>query len=307
MSDFRRFAFPMFLLGSAILSAGPLFVRLADVGPVQSAFWRLALGAPFLFALVRLTEGRLPRPGESSNARWLVFAGLFFAADLASWHFGIGRTTLANSTLLANSTAFLFPIWGYAVARRWPARQAALALVLAAAGILTLTSQSASLSTTNLTGDLLCLLAAVFYTGYLVVMDKARGGMSALSALAYATTAGAIALFPAAVLSNGPFWPEDWRPLLILALSSQVAGQGLIIFALPHLRPISSGLGLLIQPAFAATLGFLWFNEVLSAVDAGGMALIFVAILLVRRQSSERPAIETRVPPSLGGAQAPDR
>jgi drug/metabolite transporter (DMT)-like permease len=301
-----RFAFPLFLLGSVILSAGPLLVRLADVGPVQSAFWRLAIGAPFLFLIVRATEGRFPSPLPRKAAPWLLLAGFFFAADLASWHLGIARTTLANSTLLANSTAFLFPIWGYAVARRWPAPLAALALLLAAAGIAVLAGQSASVSTTNLAGDLLCLLAAIFYTFYLVVMTRARADLSALSALVSATMTGALFLLPVAWFSEGSFWPQNWTPLLILALSSQVAGQGLIIYALPHLPPIASGIGLLVQPLFSALLGFLWFGELLTGIDMTGMAMIFTAIFIVRRPSASQPAVEKRVPPSLGGAQAPE-
>lgn len=301
-----RFAFPLFLLGSIILSAGPLFVRFADVGPVQSAFWRLAIGAPLLMLLVRAVEGRISRPPSGWGSVWLLLGGLFFAADLASWHLGITRTTLANSTLLGNAAAFLFPIWGYLVVRRWPTPLAALALGLAAIGIVTLSAQSASVSPTNLKGDLFCLLAAIFYTGYLIVMSKARAGSSALSTLSYATLAGAVFLLPVALLDGSTFWPLDWTPLLILALSSQVAGQGLVIYALPHLTPIASGVGLLVQPLFSGLLGFLWFAEILTMIDLTGMAFIFAAILLVRRPSTATPPVEKRVPPTLGGAQAPD-
>lgn len=301
-----RLAFPLFLLGSAVLSAGPLLVRLADVGAPQSAFWRLAIGAPLLFLLVRAVEGRGAHLRPGTHAGWLALAGLFFAADLAAWHYGIALTTLANSTLLANSTAFLFPVWGYLVIRRWPTRRAALALSLAAAGIAVLVGRSASLSPTNLSGDLLCLLAAIFYTGYLVVMERTRRGTTALAALAWATLAGAAILLPVALLAPGAFWPEDWRPLVILALSSQLLGQGLIIYALPHLPPIASGIGLLIQPVFSASLGYSWYGETLAPPDMAGMALIFVAILLVRSRGATAQAVETRTPPLLGGTRAPD-
>lgn len=304
MTAAPRFAFPLFLLGSAILSAGPLFVRLADVGPVQSAFWRLAIAAPFLLLMARIAAGGPVRFLPRKGAHWLVLGGLFFASDLASWHFGIERTTLANSTLLGNSTAFLFPLWGFLVLRQWPTRMAAFALALAAVGVLALTGESASVSAANLRGDLFCLLAALFYTGYLIAMDKARAGMTALSALGAATAAGALFLLPPALVAEGAFWPRDWTPLLLLALSSQVAGQGLVIYALPHLPPIASGIGLLVQPMLAAALGFAWFGEILAPLDIAGMTMIFAAILLVRRPGAASP-VERRTPPSLGGARTP--
>ncbi len=278
----RRFAFPLFLAGSAILSAGPLLVRLADVGAVQSAFWRLALALPALLLIARAMRpqgGSDARPGDW---RWLAAAGFFFAADLACWHLGIKRTTLANSALFANSTSFIYPIWGFAVARTLPSRRAGAALALAIAGIMLLMGMSAQLSARHLAGDLLCLIAAVFYTGYLIVMDRVRSRVPAFSALALSTFFSAIMLLPLALLSQGAFWPHDWTPLIWLALGSQVVGQGLIIVALPHLSPLASGLGLLIQPMLSATLGWLAFDERLSVIEAAGMAAILAALVMVR-------------------------
>jgi len=278
----RSIAFPLFLAGSAILSAGPLLVRLADVGALSSAFWRLGLAVVPLFLLARLAAPGGARDRPPTHLGWFVAAGFFFAADLAAWHLGIERTTLANAALFANGASFLYPLWGYAVARAWPSPRARGALLLAGAGLALLMGLSAEISPRHLAGDLLCLLAAVFYTGYLVAMDHARGATSAFTALARATLASALMLLPAALLAPGAFWPQDWTPLLLLALGSQVVGQGLVIFALPHLSPVASGLGLLVQPVLAAAMGWLWFDERLSAGEILGMAAILAALVLVR-------------------------
>ena len=280
----------MFLLGSAILSAGPLLVRLADVGALQSAFWRVALAVAPLFLLARLTARPPGAERGETHYGWFLAAGFFFAADLAVWHLGIERTTLANSALFANSASFLYPLWGFAVARAWPSRKAATALLLAALGITLLMGLSADVSPRNLVGDLFCLLAAVFYTGYLVAMDRARGNTSALESLARATLVSALMLLPVAALAPGAFLPSDWTPLLLLALGSQVIGQGLIIFALPHIPPVAAGLGLLIQPLLSAAFGWTWFGERLSLLEAAGMVAILVALVLVRLPERRRQA-----------------
>ena len=59
----------------------------------------------------------------------------------------------------------------------------------------------------------------------------------------------------------GPLVPPDWTPLLALALLSQVVGQGLVIYAVGHLKPEVSGLGLLIQPVIAAVLGWVVYGR----------------------------------------------
>ena len=51
MTDLRRkraLAFLALFFGGAAIAFSPIFVRLADDGPMQSAFWRVALAVPFL-------------------------------------------------------------------------------------------------------------------------------------------------------------------------------------------------------------------------------------------------------------------
>ncbi|MCC2748861.1 EamA family transporter, partial [Agathobacter rectalis] len=80
---------------------GPWFVRLADVGPVAAAFWRITLAVPFL-AMLALAGGARPMRLPRGLVALLVIAGIGFAGDLGSWHLGIVRTTLANATLFGN-------------------------------------------------------------------------------------------------------------------------------------------------------------------------------------------------------------
>ena len=114
-----RYAFPALLLANLFLAAGPWMVRLADVGPVAAAFWRLALALPFLaFVAIRQGRGR-PFPGWAMIGA-CALGGLFFAADLAAWHEGILRTRLANASLFGNFASFLFAIYGFILLRRLP-------------------------------------------------------------------------------------------------------------------------------------------------------------------------------------------
>ncbi|KAB7647740.1 DMT family transporter [Polymorphobacter fuscus] len=285
-----RLAFPAMLAGSAALAFGPWMVRLADVPPAASAFWRLALAVVPLLLLARLVAGSTARMAQGLDRRALALialAGVFFASDLILWHFGIVRTTLANATLLSNAASFLLPLWGFVVLRHRPGRKALLAIGFALAGTLLLVGQSAEVSQQHLFGDLLCLGAAVLYTGYLIVVDGVRGRVAALPLLAISTLAGAVFLLPFA-LASGNIWPGDWTPLLLLALGSQVIGQGLVVYAVGHLRPLVVGLTLLIQPAISATIGALRFGEIPGPVEIAGAALVVAALVLVRLPDRRR-------------------
>jgi drug/metabolite transporter (DMT)-like permease len=275
-----RLAFPALILANAVLAMGPVLVRLTDVGPVAAAFWRLTLALPVLLALAapRLLRARL------KPAQWAMMlgAGLFFAADLASWHAGIGHTKVANATLFGNISALALPLWGMIVLRHRPAPLQLVALALATAGAAILMGGSYELSPRNLHGDLLCLLAGLLYTAYLLMVQDARKGLDSWSVLAVVSTAGAGPLLLAALALGERVMPGDWTWVIVLALSSQIVGQGLLTYALGCFSPLVLDLSLLLQPAVAALAGWLLFGEWLSVTDLVGALAVSIALVLVR-------------------------
>lgn len=282
-----RLAFIALLLGNIALAFGPLFVRMATdhggIGPLASAFWRLALAAPVLLLLTRVTRQPI---GRMTPWLWatLVLGGLFFAADLASWHLGILKTKLANATLFGNSTSLIFPIYGFIAARAWPTRSQGAALALAAAGAILLLGRSYELSAQNMVGDLLCLLAGLLYTFYLIAIDRARSTLMPWPVLTLSTIFGILPLLVFAMAFGERIIPTDWTAPVLLALFSQIIGQGLLVFAMGHVRPLIVGLALLSQPIVAATIGFVAYGETVTTPDLIGAAAIGVAIILVRRR-----------------------
>lgn len=274
--------FVALILANIALAFGPWFVRLADVGPVAAGFWRITLAIPFLAAL-SLAGGA--RPVRMPGGLWLLIAigGVAFAADLASWHLGIVRTTMANATLFGNSAILIYPLYGFLVARAWPSRGQGIALLLAAVGAGLLMGRSYQVDPRNLAGDLLCIVAGILYTVYFIMMAKVRETMRPLPALALASCATALPLLVFAVLLGERVWPGHWSALLGLALVSQVFGQGCMIYALGRMSPLIVGIALLIQPIVAGAVGWMAYGERLQGADWIGVALVAVALVLVRR------------------------
>jgi drug/metabolite transporter (DMT)-like permease len=282
-------AFAALIIGNAALAFGPWLVRLSDVGPVAAGFWRMALALPFLW-LIALGVKQPPHWPSRALIGALLLAAFFFAADLAAWHTGIHLTKLGNATLFGNISSFAFAAWGLWLVRRWPSRIQGLALILAAAGCALLMAGSYELSPRFLRGDLLALLAGLLYTGYLILVERARGALAPLPLLLLVSLFGAIMLLPFAVGIGEQVWPSDWTPLLLLALGSQVIGQGLLVYAIGALPPLVIGLALLTQPAISALIGWLAYGERLTAFDWVGAFAIALALVLVRLPAGLRGA-----------------
>ena len=115
-----------------------------------------------------------------------------------------------------------------------------------------------------------------------LLIQGARKRLDSWSVLAVVSAAGALPLLLAANAMGETVMPQDWTPLIILALSSQIVGQGLLTYALGCFSPLVLGLSLLLQPAVAALTGWLLFGETLSATDIVGGVAVAVALVLVR-------------------------
>ena len=256
-------------------------MRLSGVGPVAAGFWRLALALPFLFLIARLTGQPVHWPRRGLVILTML-AGFFFAADLAAWHTGIHMTKLGNATLFGNVSSFGFAAWGLWLARRWPSPIQAAALLLAAIGAALLMGSSAELSARNVRGDLLALFAGLLYVGYLIAVERGRGALAPLPLLFLASTFGAAMLLPFSLLLGEQLIPAEWGPVVMLAIGSQVIGQGLLVYAIGSVPPLVVGLALLTQPAISAFIGWIAYGETLSPLDWLGAAAIGLALVLVR-------------------------
>lgn len=268
------------IVANVALAFGPWFVRLADTGPVAAAFWRIALALPVLVAAGLWSDRRtIGRAGLVLVP--LLIGGIAFAIDLGAWHIGIRRTTLANATLFGNCAVLIFPIYGFFAMRQWPTRGQGAALLLAAIGGVLLLGRSAELSSRHLAGDLFCVLAGVLYAVYFIAMRRVRQSMAPVPALALSSIASVLPLLLLAMALGETILPDAWGPLIALALVSQIAGQGLMIYALGHLNPLVVGLALLVQPLVGATIGWAAYGERLTLLDAVGAALVAAALALV--------------------------
>ena len=122
----------------------------------------------------------------------------------------------------------------------------------------------------------------MLYAGYLIIVERTRGELAPLPLLFLATLFGAAMLLPGAIALGERIIPADWTGLFALALCSQVAGQGLVVYALGHVPPLVVGVAMLTQQALSALLGWLYYGETLTALDGVGAAMIVAALLLVR-------------------------
>lgn len=300
----RSWVLAALIIGALFAGSSTLFVRLSDLGPVSSAFYRAFLALPPLWFAMR----RETRPAIVGSARamsrmapltrrdylLLALAGAFFAGDLFFWHLAIMNTAVANATLLATLspvyvTAILFVVFGERVRPLFLGGTA-----LAVAGAAMLVGDSFAFRPDRLFGDAYGLITGLFLAGYMVTVGRlrrqARIGTGTL--MFWSTLATAAVLLPLALVLEDRMLAATaagWVVLLTLALVSHVAGQGLVALAMAHLPTAFASVGLIMEVVAAAVLGWIFLEEPLSALQWLGAAVVVCGVAVARRGSASQP------------------
>ncbi len=284
---------PGLVLAVALLSVsfGGLFARWAAMPALAVTAWRVTL-ATLIVWLARAVWHRFrPAPAAESHlardvlrARWQATAcGLLLALHFATWITSLGYTTVAESTLLADST----PVWvllvGWAVLGRRPQPRQWAALLLAAAGIVVLVGGEISAGVSL--GNLLAVASAVFMALYLLVAEAAQRVLRFGQFVAHSYAVAAVVAW-GLVLATGTSaaWEvaqipsSSWGALLGVAIVSQCIGHGGFNYSVRSVPPAVVSLTILGEPVIAGLLAWGLLGEVPAAAFYPGAALVLAGV-----------------------------
>ncbi len=293
-------AFAALCAGAVAMGVSPVFVRFAaaDVGPFASAFWRVALALPVLYAWMRVEEARPGRAARSFTPATL-FAGLAFAGDLFFWHLSILNTTVANATFFATTAPIFVVLVSWVVLGRRASRETLVGLSFCVAGGVALIGQSFRVDPDRVVGDLYGVATAVFFALYFLGVERARGEGGGAARVTFALTLVtaavllAVSLLAALVADHGflPHSPKAIAALVAMALISHAGGQGLLAVALGRLPATFSSLVIFLEAIAGAAFGWIVLAEALTPVQMLGGALILVGIWWARPRPKPVPAL----------------
>jgi drug/metabolite transporter (DMT)-like permease len=274
------------LLGAFGIACAALFVRLAlPAPPIVTGFWRLALATAVLAAALapRTRLRALPRRQVAEA----LAAGVCFGADLALWNSALVETSVATATFLVNITPVFVGAFAVLALRERLEASLVAGFALALAGVLLLLGDDLD-ARASLAGDGLALGAALFYSAYLIWIQRARSQLDAATSVALSGAASTLVLAAAALWRGDPFtgFPlHSWAVFAASAGVSHLAGVVGIVWALAHLRATFAAVALLAQPVGTALLGWWWLGEALSPLQLAGGALVLAGIAAAARTS----------------------
>lgn len=275
--------------GVVLISFSGVWVRLADVEAVRSAFLRNAYALPILLALAWWAR-RTARSGPLVMPV-AVGAGVLLGIDLIAYHAGIGIIGAGLGTLLPNLQVVVVGILALVVfdERPHPGFWFALPVVLAGVWLVGATGVALDVDGSVLLGVVFGVVSAVFYGGFIAVLRLARlrrPGADVYQTVASATLGAAVGTGIAAawqgVAAPAGTWPADgW--LVVLALGSQVAGWLLLTAGIHRLPVALTSVALLLQPVLAMVWGAALLDEPIGLPQVGGAAVLLAGVVAAHR------------------------
>ncbi len=273
------------LAGAVALGSSPILVRLSELAPTATAFYRVALAAPafLIFSWPSLQPVRRDLGSASIKLMWLIAAGGFFALDLLCLHWSLRFTSVVNATLLLNFAPIFVSLGAWIAFREPPRPRTVLSYIIAMAGVALLVGSASSFERGKLFGDTLGLAAGAAYGAYLLVVGRYRHKTPTSLVMGVTTLACAFALLPATLTMGESLVPRTWigwATLIALALITHAGGQGLLVFAMRYFPAFTSSVTLLLQPVVAACGAWVIFNEALGPWQILGAGIVLLGLLL---------------------------
>ncbi len=292
MTSYSKFVLKM-LIAAVIISTSSVWVKLAQVAPSVSAFYRMFIAGVLLLLIIMVKRQDLWRGWQYFG--WLFLAAVFFATDLFFWHRSIFYVGPGLATLLGNFQVFMMALAGYVFFKEDIGWKFIFGLLVTISGLFLLVGINWSgLSEQYKLGVFFGLLTAIAYTGFMLSLRHVQASKQSLSPMAnlgiMSLLCGIILYAELSFHGHSIVIPstQSLVSLLILGIICQVIGWLLITQAMPNLPASIVGVLLLLQPALSMLWDVLFFNRPTGLLDLLGLVMVLFGVYLATLKKKAR-------------------
>ncbi len=282
------------IIAIASLASIGIFIHKSEVGPIITGFYRCLFAIPLLLIVEQFSKNKSVQiPLTTSKKKLIVLnaiAGITLAMDICIWNLSFKYTTMAEANLIVNLTPFLILPITIFYFKETVNKLIIYPLIAAAIGLFLLVFAGKSNANIHVLGDLMALIAAIFYAIFVIVTKiSADKGANMTRYMTIVSVYCAGVLLIAGIISQEKIIPDNlngWLILFGLAFISQIMGQLMLARSIKKVKLQISSVLLLMQPIFAAIYGFFFFDEELASLQIIGALIILLSVYVFKRIES---------------------
>jgi drug/metabolite transporter (DMT)-like permease len=277
----------LLLFGVLCISWSAILVKLADISGFGSGFYRLLFGTLGIIPVWQYFRKPIT---DLKGVKIAILCGVLFACDIALWNTSIMLSKASISTLLAN----LAPVWvgigALLFMKEKPSTTFWIGTAIAIFGVTIIIGISEVMEARLNLGNMLAIVASVFYGAYLIIVRKGRISLDTFSFTTISMISSTVVLGFICLVTATPVWgfsTNTWLSLIALGLIPQLLGWLAINQALGYIKPTVASVSLLSQTVFTAIFSVFILSEELTMHEIGGAVVVLIGIYLVNRRQTE--------------------
>jgi len=275
----------LLLFGILCISWSAILVKIADISGFGSGFYRLLIGTIGIIPVWLYFKKPIT---DRYGVKIAIICGILFACDIALWNTSIMLSKATISTLLAN----LAPVWvgigSLLFMKEKPSRIFWIGTFISILGVTIIIGLNQVLQANLNFGNVLAIIASMFYGAYLITVRKGRNSLDTFSFTTISMIASTVVLGFICLVTSTHLWgfsTTTWLALGTLGIVPQLLGWLAINQALGHIKPTAASVTMLSQTAFTAIFSVLILGEILTIHEIGGAVVVLVGIYLVNRRN----------------------
>jgi drug/metabolite transporter (DMT)-like permease len=289
----QRKALLALIFGVLVISSSAIMTDLADAPGSVVSFYRMGIGT--LVLAIPFASRWRRSAALSTRGLWLaVLAGVFFGLDLAAWATGITHAGATIPTLLGNMAPVWVGLGAWLIFKEKLKPGFWLGLAVALAGMIAVLQLDFGGAMQVNAGALFGVVSAFFYGAYMLVTQKGRDHLDALSFFWVAALSSTITLAVLILVLQDPLTGySTFTYLNFIGLGVVVQGIAwlAINYAQGYLPASLVSPTLLIQPVLTAFLAGPLLGETFSLQQWLGGAAVLLGIIIVYRSRVVRTAV----------------
>ena len=213
-----------------------------------------------------------------------IITGTLIGFGNAFQTMGLATISVAVNAFLGATYVIMIPFFVWAATKKAPAKRIFVSALIVIAGTVLLSSNGDFSGFGFSYGELITLVAAVFYGFAIIAIDKYANKIDLIIlAIIQAYTAAALSLVLAAVLEG----PPDIRingtlvaQFLYMAVFASMLTQFLMNYGMKYVSAIHAGIIFPTESIFATILGVIFLGEAVSGFMLAGCAMIVAGVII---------------------------
>lgn len=292
MDKKKLFANGQLMLASAIWGFAFVAQRvgMGSVGPFMFGATRYLLGALTLYLLIRFMRLRgQDIPITKGAVKGGVICGVFLLLGSTLQQHGLVYTTASKAGFITALYIVLVPVLAGVIFGKKIRLRVWAGVALATLGLY-LVSFSGAIEDINI-GDVMVFIGAFLWAGHIFAIDhfvkKYEPLALSMVQFTFASIASAVlTLLFETVEFQGIL--DAAVPILYAGIFSAGMGFTLQMMGQRHTDPTIASMILSLEAVFGAVGGYLLLNEIMTARELTGFALIFIAIILAQLPAKQK-------------------